>query len=305
METRSMKTAPPYSQSCVMKVSRKITPKKRIASNRESTEQRNTQEEYTCSESEFTLENEEKNIGISSKSENIECKDKNKNEPNMSQYIMKVINDPVGNEAINKGVNQNNQSGYWGFGVISNYVMDGIQKVYPLSGGPQRTHSKGNSDSSSTESMTMKRSLNSKITKDSNKEFIIGSPVSEKHSPTTSDLFKGTHTYLPNWDTLVGATSNFMETTTSAIKTATQASTSAIKTATEASTSAIKTATQASIKNLQNINQKALSKENKSNQLYGESNKGSYSDNVKMAADYGYIDLVSANKALEDNEKNN
>uniref|UniRef100_A0A0N5BVN5 PIR Superfamily Protein n=1 Tax=Strongyloides papillosus TaxID=174720 RepID=A0A0N5BVN5_STREA len=255
-----------------------------------------TQEDSESSESTTKMENitatksEESNDKISSSAKNIDVKDS----PSCkSQYVMTKIDEPVNNETIVKSSNQANSGGYWGFGIVSSYVMDGLQKIYPNVSSSLRETKKNDSQginkTSTKKSMYVVNECN-KSAKEQENITTQDKLLDDKSKTISNDLNRGTYGYLPNWDTLVGATSNLVETTTSVVS---------------LTTNVLKSATEVGIKNIKSINQKNNYINKAQNQSSHNSSSISCQENLKSFADYDYIDLVSVNKQLSENGSNN
>uniref|UniRef100_A0A0K0F775 ERYTHROCYTE MEMBRANE PROTEIN PFEMP3 n=1 Tax=Strongyloides venezuelensis TaxID=75913 RepID=A0A0K0F775_STRVS len=255
-----------------------------------------TQEESESTDSTTKMENitatkpEESNDKISNSAKNTDVKDSTSCK---SQYVMTKMEEPVNNATITKSYNQTNNGGYWGFGIVSSYVMDGLQKMYPTVSSSlketKKNGSKGVNKTSTKKSIYVVNECN-KIPKEEENITSQNKLLDDKSKTIPNDLNRGTYGYLPNWDTLVGATSNLMETTTSVVS---------------LTTNVLKSATEVGIKNIKSINQKNNYSNKAPNQSFQNSNSISCQENLKSFADYDYIDLVSVNKQLSENGLNN
>ncbi|CEF67947.1 Hypothetical protein SRAE_2000260800 [Strongyloides ratti] len=268
------------SQSCNLSLQDIEPPKSNVILEEEILKEQNTQEDIEIL-NKVKDESIEK-FEVTDKKNLNDIKDEKNNAKNSkSYYVLKTIENPVNNETINKISNKSNIYGFWNLGVVSNYVMDGIKTICPPSGTSSKIV-----DKSSNKINKLTPKISTEIVNETNKQ--IKDDENNKYSKILSndktksmvnDLNTSTYGYLPNWDSLVGATSNLMETTTSALK----------------------TATEVGIKNIKSLNKKVIRKNKLSNQVSYYSDTNLRQTSLKSAADYDYIDLVSLQSQLDEN----
>uniref|UniRef100_A0A0K0EAK8 Uncharacterized protein n=1 Tax=Strongyloides stercoralis TaxID=6248 RepID=A0A0K0EAK8_STRER len=200
-----------------------------------------------------------------------------------SYYVMKTIEEPVNNETIGKTTNQPNKNGFWGFGVVSHYVMGGIKTIYPKISPISKAANQNNNEVSKVDTKSSSENAidTNKQLKEEESNTFNKKVCNDNSKSVINELNRTTYGYLPNWDTLIGATSNIVETTTSVLK----------------------SATEVGIKNIKSLNQKVNRKTSTQNSYYSDVRLEQ--TDLKSAADYDYIDLVSLQSKLDENSSKN